>query len=94
VYRALAPAAPAAAGQTQVQLAAVGTEAAARQEWARLARRMPDLLGTQRPVFSQVERDGHVLWRVRTGGFASAAEASLFCQEVRAKGGGCTVATF
>jgi hypothetical protein len=92
--RAPAPAASAPMGRTQVQLAAVTTEAAARREWERLTHRMPDLLGTHQPVFSQTERDGHTLWRVRTGDFPSAAEASQFCQQVRAKGGGCAVATF
>jgi len=81
-------------GRTQVQLAALATEAAARQEWHRLAHRMPDVFGTHHPVFSKVEHDGHTLWRVRTGDFATEAEASQFCQEVRAKGGGCAVAAF
>jgi hypothetical protein len=83
-----------AAGHAQVQLAAVATEAAAHEEWRRLEHRMPDVFGTHRPVFSKVEHDGHMLWRVRTGDFATEAEASQFCQLVRAKGGGCAVAAF
>ena len=82
------------APHAQVQLAAVGTQAAARQEWIRLAHRMPDVVGTHHPVFSKVEHDGHTLWRVRTGDFATEAEANQFCQEVRAKGAGCAVAAF
>lgn len=82
------------AGRAQVQLAALATEAAAHQEWARLAHRMPDVFGTHHPVFSKVEHDGHTLWRLRTGDFATEAEATQFCQQVRAKGGGCAVAAF
>jgi len=91
---AAASAARGAAARTQVQLAAVGTEAAARQEWDRLAHRMPGVFGGRRPVFSKVEHDGHTLWRLRTGDFATEAEASQFCQQVKAKGGGCAVAAF
>jgi hypothetical protein len=78
----------------QVQLAALATETAAHEEWHRLAHRMPDVFGTHHPVFSKVEHDGHTLWRVRTGDFATEAEANQFCQLVRAKGGGCAVAAF
>ena len=55
---------------------------------------MPDVIGTRHPLFSKVDHDGHTLWRVRTGDFATEAEAGQFCQEVKAKGGGCTVAAF
>jgi hypothetical protein len=82
------------AGRAQVQLAAVSTETAARQEWDRLAHRMPGVLGTHHPLFSKIEHDGHTLWRVRTGDFATEAEAGQFCHEVKAKGGGCAVAAF
>ena len=82
------------AGRTQVQLAAVASEAAARSEWDKLAHRMPDVLGARRPMFSKVEHDGHTLWRVRTGTFTTEAEANQFCREFRAKGAGCAVASF
>jgi hypothetical protein len=81
-------------GRTQVQLAALGTEAAAHQEWARLSHRMPSVFSAHHPVFSKIEHDGHTLWRVRTGGFTDEAQASQFCQEVRTKGGSCAVAAF
>ena len=91
---AASPAERAPVGRTQVQLAAVGTETAARLEWHQLVHRMPGVLGTHHPVFSKVEHDGRTLWRVRTGEFATEAEAGQFCHEVKAKGGGCTVAVF
>ncbi len=77
-----------------VQLAAVSSEAAAKVEWQRLQKRMPDLLDNRQPAFSQVERDGHMLWRVRTGGFSDFSQATVFCERVRTKGSSCSVADF
>ena len=76
-----------------VQLAAVGSEGAAQAEWARLSKRMPDLLGGKAASISKVERDGRTMWRVRTGGFADAAAARGFCEQVKAKSAPCVVAT-
>jgi hypothetical protein len=77
-----------------VQLAAVSSEAAAKSEWQRLQQRMPDLLDSRQPAISKIDRDGHILWRVRTGGFSDSAQATVFCERVRAKGAGCSVADF
>jgi hypothetical protein len=77
-----------------VQLAAVRSEADAKSEWERLSKRMPDLLAQRQPAFSKIDRDGQALWRVRTGGFADITQAKDFCDRVRAKGSGCTVADF
>ncbi len=77
-----------------VQLAALSTEAGAKLEWRRLEQRMPQLLSRHRPLVSKLERDGRVYWRLRTGGFEDAAQATAFCERVRAKGGGCSVADF
>ncbi|MBV9757128.1 MAG: SPOR domain-containing protein [Alphaproteobacteria bacterium] len=82
------------AGRTEVQLAAVTSEEAAKTEWDRLARRMPELLGGHRPLVIRAEHDGHVVWRLRTGGFGDAGAAGVFCEHVRAKGGGCAIASF
>lgn len=86
---------PTAGGKdVQVQLAALSSEEAAHQEWDRLMRRWPDLLRGHQPSFSQIDRDGHVFWRVRASGFDGVSDASVFCERVRAKGGGCSVADF
>ncbi|HBK07173.1 MAG TPA: SPOR domain-containing protein [Acetobacteraceae bacterium] len=77
-----------------VQLAALTSEESARAEWAQLAKKMPDLLGGRQPSYSKTERDGHTFWRVRTSGFSDVAQARGFCERVRAKGAGCSVADF
>jgi hypothetical protein len=93
-----APASEHAAGSAAkgalVQLAAVSSEEAAKNEWQRLEKRLPDLLSTRKPAISKTERDGHTLWRLRTGGFSDVAQATVFCERVRAKGTGCSVADF
>lgn len=86
------PSAPQRAeGTVQVQLAAVGSEAAVQPEWNRLRSRLPDLLGNHALLVSRGERDGQPFWRVRTGGFADVAAARGFCEQVRARGFTCFV---
>ena len=91
-HAAVAPAAP--DKKALVQLAALGSEDAAKAEWDRLAKRMPDLMGGRKPAVSRIEHDGRTLWRLRTGGFTDTAQATAFCERVRAKGAGCSVADF
>jgi hypothetical protein len=85
---------PASGHPAMVQLAALASEEAARNEWQELSKRMPGLLNGHQPSYSHTERDGHTFWRVRTSGFADVAQARSFCEHVRQKGGGCSVADF
>lgn len=88
------PSPPAAPSGAAVQLAAVSSEQVAVQEWRRLSKRMPELLGDRTPVIQRLERDGRTIWRLRTGGFADTAEATSFCVRLRAKGLACTIGSF
>jgi hypothetical protein len=85
---------PAPGKAATIQLAALGSEAAAKSEWQALQKRMPDILGSHQPAISKTERDGKVFWRLRTTGFADAKQAKTFCDKIRAKGGACSVAEF
>ncbi len=73
-----------------VQLGALASEEAARAEWARLLRRVPELAGFQ-PQVTRLERgeDQPPLFRLRTGGLADADAAKQLCEAVRAKSGAC-----
>ena len=84
--------APVANGRAQVQLGALPSEAAARGEWDRLQKRVPELLGSRRVSLSPFDREGQTtLYRIRTGGFANAVTARAFCDEIKTRGIPCMV---
>lgn len=86
---AIAPPAATTPGRAAVQLGALPTEASAREEWARLARKVPELAGRQ-PQITRLDREGRgPVWRIRTGGLADADAARTLCDQVRAGGGAC-----
>ncbi|HEX4259806.1 MAG TPA: SPOR domain-containing protein [Acetobacteraceae bacterium] len=89
-----APAVAVPAGNRQVQLSAMASEAEADAEWQRLVSHMPGLLRGRTPMVQRADVAGRTVWRLRTGGFASIAEATRFCQQVRAQGAGCSIASF
>ncbi len=74
----------------KVQLAALPTEASAREEWRRLSREFPELFEARRPVIMRVPREGGgEIWRVRAEGFDSLGAAREFCARLRASGRTC-----
>jgi hypothetical protein len=78
----------------EVQLGALSTEAGARVEWERLAHRLPGLFDQHRPDVARAEVNGRTFWRLRTSGFSDVAEATTFCEQVRGKGGDCSIVAF
>ena len=84
--------APVANGRAQVQLGSLPSEAAARGEWDRLQKRVPELLGNRRVTLAPFDREGQTtLYRIRTGGLADAATARAFCEEMKTKSIPCMV---
>jgi hypothetical protein len=84
--------APAATGSVSAQLGAFGSEATARDAWNRYRAAAPAAFSGQTPSISTVERDGKTFYRLRTGGFASRADAQAFCSRASAAGAQCIVA--
>ncbi len=84
--------APVANGRVQVQLGALPSETGARGEWDRLQKRVPELLGNRRVSLAPFDREGQTtLYRIRTGGFADAATARAFCEEMKTRSIPCMV---
>jgi SPOR domain len=84
--------APVPNGRAQVQLGSLPSEAAARGEWDRLQKRVPELLGNRRVSLAPFDREGQTtLYRIRTGGFADAATARAFCEEMKTRSIPCMV---
>lgn len=89
-----AAASHAAGGQYGVQLAALDSEAAAQKSWARLQHQYASLFGDRQPAIVRAEHNGTVFYRLRVRGFASTAQASAFCQQVKAHGLACNPVRF
>jgi len=90
-----APAAQQPAGdEILAQLGALRSERAARAEWQRLSKLMPDMLRHRQPIVMKVEYQGRAVYRLRTGGFTNRAQAGTFCARMKAKGVPCAVAPF
>jgi hypothetical protein len=83
--------APRPVGRVVVQLGALPTEEAARAEWERLSRLVPELFQGRSPQIQRLDRpDGQApLFRLRTGGLADQEAATQFCEQVRARRGAC-----
>jgi hypothetical protein len=81
---------PAKPAGTRLQLGSVRSESAARQEWDRIKRAAPDLLGSlsATPVRADLGDKG-VFYRILTG---PVAEADRVCGELRRRDIGCIIA--
>jgi hypothetical protein len=93
---ALTPAAAAPAGKAapvQVQLASLRSPEAAREDWARLKRENPDLLGKLTAVAVRTDLgDKGIYYRVLAGSFSDAAAATKLCSELKRRNLGCVLA--
>jgi len=95
-----APAAPAPSkspaaktGGTRLQLGSVRSEDAARQEWERIKRKNPDLLGniSATPIRADLGDRG-VYYRIQTAPFTDLTAAERICSELKQRSIGCIIA--
>jgi len=89
-----APAAASDSGSYEVQLGALPSQDAAQHAWDRISAASPALFGDKSPDIQMASVNGKTFYRLRTGSFASKAEAAKFCGEVSAAGNVCTLANF
>jgi len=89
------PAAPASGkpGPIQLRLGSLRSSEAARDEWARLKRENPDLLGklTAVAVRTDLGEQG-IYYRIQAGSFGDAAAAEKLCGELKRRKLGCVLA--
>jgi hypothetical protein len=79
-------------GPAKVQLGSVRTAEAARDEWARLKREQPDLLGKLTAVAVRADLgDKGTYYRIQAGPLADGGAAERLCGELRQRKLGCTL---
>jgi hypothetical protein len=85
---ALPAASPAA--EIRLQLGALRSEAAAREEWERLRQRHPELLGDTAAEITRAELGKRgTFWRIQTAPIADAARAERLCGDLRRQSAAC-----
>ena len=91
---AQAAAAPAGkASPIQVRLASLRSPEAARDEWARMKRENPDLLGKLTAVAVRADLgDQGIYYRIQAGSFGDKADAEKLCGELKRRKLGCILA--
>jgi hypothetical protein len=82
----------AADGAYVVQVSAQKTEGEAQSSYRALQQKYPNVLGGREATIRRADLgDKGVYYRAQIGGFASAAEATNFCDSLKASGGQCIV---
>jgi len=84
---------PAKAGGTRLQLGSVRSEEAARQEWERIKRKNPDILGSlsAAPIRADLGDKG-IYYRIQTAPVADPAAAERLCNQLKQRDIGCIIA--
>jgi len=83
---------PAADGAYVVQVSAQKTEGEAQSSYRALQAKYPAVLGGREPSIRRADLgDKGVYYRAQVGPFASASEATSFCDNLKAAGGQCIV---
>ncbi len=90
---AVKPATPtaAASGPAAVQIGAFSSQALADKGWSDAAAAAPGLAAGKGKRVEAVDKDGKTLYRTTVTGFSSRADASAFCDRLKAAGKSCFV---
>jgi hypothetical protein len=81
------------ASPVQLRLGSLRSPEAAREEWARLKRENPDLLGKLSAVAVRTDLgDQGIYYRIQAGSFGDAAGAEKLCSELKQRKLGCFLA--
>jgi hypothetical protein len=86
-----APAAKAPAGVAAVQIGAFSSQALADKGWSDAAGIAPGAAAGKGKFVEKVDKDGKTLFRTQVTGFASRADATAFCDKLKAAGKACFV---
>jgi hypothetical protein len=90
---AAAPAKSVPAGPVRIQLASLRTPEAAKEEWGRLKREHPELLGSLTAIAVKADLGDKGVWyRVQTQAFDNAAAAERLCADLKKQNIGCSLA--
>lgn len=85
------PTLPPAAGAFAVQIASLGSEAAARARWSDLKRRFPDLLGGLSLSVDRTASENGAQYRLRVGPLPDRAAAKRLCDRLNEREIGCLI---
>lgn len=83
--------APAAGGAAMVQIGAFSSQALADRGWNDAAAVSPGMAAGKGKQVETVDKDGKTLFRTSVTGFASRADATAFCDRLKAAGKSCFV---
>ncbi|MCI3133436.1 SPOR domain-containing protein, partial [Phenylobacterium aquaticum] len=91
--KAAAVPAPAAGatGAAMVQIGAFSSQALADKGWNDAARIAPGAVAGKGKKVEPIQKDGATLYRTAVTGFASRADATAFCDKLKAAGKNCFV---
>ena len=76
-------------GAFQVQIAALGSDAEAQRLWDVVSARHAGIIEGRDRIIIRADRGDRIVYRLRMGGFANSAEATLFCARLRAASQAC-----
>lgn len=83
--------APAATGAAMVQIGAFSSQALADKGWNDAASVSPGMAAGKGKRVEAIDKDGKTLFRTSVTGFASRADATAFCDRLKAAGKSCFV---